>query len=412
MIELSDCIVLQGKELEPYWCDRFVVKGDTIQQISLRAPCQMIDQGALVIIPGLYNSHTHMGDSCLPDGATGMTLEEGFFRPNGYKYRELAKRSEEEHLFHMTNHLHYMARTGMIAHIDFREQGVYGSQLLRQAAEKTGIDSIILGQFDSLPFTAVELQQNSTQLSVAAMAELQAILSVADGFSESTMNDLTDRAWVQIREITQQRNKFRAIHCLENDAYRSESFAITGRGDLERAIELYQPDLIIHATVANDEEINLLSTNYTNVVLNPRANANLGLPLPPIAKLIRSNANLLLGTDNGLLNSPNLFSELDFTYKVAKSQFGDAIHPDPRIILKMVTSNIGTFFGDNARGYLAEGLPADFVVLNFNQPHLRASRNILASIVTRVTPDDVISTVRQGRYLYHAEKGNDLCKLQ
>jgi cytosine/adenosine deaminase-related metal-dependent hydrolase len=400
MIELSNCIVLHGKELEPYWCDRFVVKGDTIQKISLREPCHTIDQGAQVIVPGFYNSHTHVGDSCLPDGATGMTLEQGFFRPDGYKYRELAKRSEEEHLFHITNHLNYMARTGTIGHIDFREQGVYGSQLLRRASEKTGVNSIILGQFDSLPFTPEALRQNCSSLPPEAIAELQAILSVADGFSESTMNDLTDQAWVQIREMTQ--HKFRAIHCLENEDYRSESLAITGRGDLERAIELYQPDLVIHATVANDAEIALLSVKQMNVVLNPRANANLGLPLPPIAKLIQSDANLLLGTDNGLLNSPNLFAELDFTYKIAKSQFGDAVQPDPAVILKMVTSNIGAFLGDQACGYLEEGLPADFIMLDFTHAHLRASRNILASIVTRVTPEDILATVRRGQYLYQS----------
>jgi cytosine/adenosine deaminase-related metal-dependent hydrolase len=403
MIELTNCIILYGAELEPYWCDRFVVDADTIQQLSLREPCCAIDHGALVVIPGLYNCHTHMGDSCLPDGATGMTLEEGFFRPNGYKYRELAKRSEEEHLFHIVNHLHYMVRTGTIGHIDFREQGLYGSQLLRQAAEQVGIHSIILGQFNALPFTEQELQQNQAGLSLEAIVELKSILSVADGFSESTMNDLTDRAWIQIREIVQQQNKFRAIHCLENNSYRETSFAITGRGDLERALDLYQPDLIIHATVANEIEIALLSTHRINVVLNPRANANLGLPFPPVAKLIESDANLLLGTDNGLLNSPNLLAELDFTYKLAKSQFGDAVRPDPRVILKMVTSNISSVLNNNTYGYLEKGLPADFVVLDFTQPHLRASRNILASIVTRVTPDDVLATVRRGQYLYRAE---------
>jgi cytosine/adenosine deaminase-related metal-dependent hydrolase len=403
MIELTNCIILYGAELEPYWCDRFVVDADTIQQLSLREPCCAIDHGALVVMPGLYNCHTHMGDSCLPDGATGMTLEEGFFRPNGYKYRELAKRSEEEHLFHIVNHLQYMVRTGTIGHIDFREQGLYGSQLLRQAAEQVGIHSIILGQFNALPFTEQELQQNQAGLSLEAIAELKSILSVADGFSESTMNDLTDRAWIQIREIVQQQNKFRAIHCLENNSYRETSFAMTGRGDLERALDLYQPDLIIHATVANEVEIALLSTHRLNVVLNPRANANLGLPFPPVAKLIESDANLLLGTDNGLLNSPNLLAELDFAYKLAKSQFGDAVRPDPRVILKMVTSNIGSVLNNNTYGYLEKGLPADFVVLDFAQPHLRASRNILASVVTRVTPDDVLATVRRGQYLYRAE---------
>lgn len=344
-----------------------------------------------------------MGDSCLPDGATGMTLEEGFFRPNGYKYRELAKRSEEEHLFHIANHLHYMARTGTVGHIDFREQGVYGSQLLRRAAEQVGIHSIILGQFNTLPFTEHELQQNQASLSPAAIAELESILSVADGFSESTMNDLTDHAWVQIREIAQRHNKLCAIHCLENENYRETSVAITGRGDLDRAIDLYQPDLVIHATVANDIEIAMLSNHRVNVVLNPRANANLGLPFPPVAKLIESDANLLLGTDNGLLNSPNLLAELDFTYKLAKSQFGDAVRPGPQAILKMATSNVGLALKNNVYGYLEKGLPADFVLLDFTHPHLRASRNILASIVTRVTPDDVLATVRQGHYLYRSE---------
>nr|RNJ68404.1 MAG: amidohydrolase [Leptolyngbya sp. IPPAS B-1204] len=403
MIELSNCIVLYGADLEPYWCDRFVVNGDTVQQLVLREPCQSIDQGALVVVPGFYNCHTHIGDTCLPDGATGMTLEEGFFRPDGYKYRELAKRSEAEHLFHITNHLQYMARTGTIGHIDFREQGVYGSQLLQRAAEQTGVNSIILGQFNALPFTQAELKQNCSSLPPAAVTELEAILAIADGFSESTMNDLTDPAWAQIREITQQHKKLRAIHCLENDAYRADSLAMAGRGDLERAIDLYQPDLIIHATVANDAELALLSAQRANVVLNPRANANLGLPLPPVAKLIESEANLLLGTDNGLLNSPNLLPELDFTYKIAKSQFGDAVRPDPKVILKMVTSNVGVVLQDKICGYLAQGLPADFVVLNFTNPHLRASRNILASIVTRVTPDDVLATVRRGRYLYEGK---------
>ncbi|GAB4378034.1 MAG: amidohydrolase family protein [Elainellaceae cyanobacterium] len=402
-LELTDCIVLYGIELEPYWCDRFVVEGGTVQDITLREPCQAINQGARVIMPGLYNCHTHMGDSCLPDGATGMTLEEGFFRPHGYKYRELAKQSESEHLTHIINHLRYMARTGTIGHIDFREQGGYGSQLLRKASQATGVRSVILGQFNALPFIDEQLQHNQAALSAKAVQELQALLAVADGFSESTMNDLTDAAWVQIQQLTQTQGKLRAIHCLENAGYREVSLAIAGRGDLERAIDLYQPDLVIHATVANDAEIALLSQHQINVVLNPRANANLGLPLPPIAKLIDSNANLLLGTDNGLLNSPNLFAELDFTYKVAKSQFGDAIRPEPRLILKMVTSNVRSVLKD-AYGYLEPGLPADFVLLDFNQPHLRASQHLLASIVTRVTPEDVLATVRQGQWLYRSDR--------
>jgi cytosine/adenosine deaminase-related metal-dependent hydrolase len=403
-MEFSNCIVLHGRDLEPHYCPRFVVKGDTIAAIELGAPCQAIDRGCLVLMPGMYNSHTHMGDSCAPDGATGLTLEEGFFRPNGYKYRKLAQQPETEHLTQITNHLHYMARTGTIAHMDFREQGAYGAQLLRRASEATGVRSVILGQLNQIPFTESELQQNEANLSTEAISELKDVLAIADGFSESTMNDLTDAAWKEIYQMTSQLHKLRAIHCLENEGYRQVSLAITGRGDLERALDLYQPHLVIHVTVANREEIQLLSQNRVNVVLNPRANANLGLPLPPIAPLLQSQANLLLGTDNGLLNSPNLFAELDFTYKLAKSQFGDAKQPVPQVILKMVTSNIREVLGGDTYGYLETGLPADFVALNFHQPHLRASQHIPASIVTRVTPEDVLLTVRQGKVLWQASE--------
>lgn len=398
MLTLKDCIVLHGKDLRPHHCHQFTVEQDTITHIDLGDPCNQLEQGALVIIPGLYNSHTHMGDSCLPDGTTGMTLEAGFFRPDGYKYRQLRQQTEADHLEHITAHLGYMARTGTVGHIDFREQGVYGSQLLRQAAKKTGVNSVILGQFDQLPFTKHQLKENRDVLSERALSELDAILAVADGFSESTMNDLTDPAWQQVWAQTQ--HKLRAIHCLENDGYRDTSLAITGRGDLERALELYQPHLVIHATVANAAEIELLSAQRVNVVLNPRANANLGLPLPPIRSLLQSHANLLLGTDNGLLNSPNMLAELDFTYKVAKSQFGNAVQPEPVDILKMATSNIRGVLGQDIYGYLDVGLPADFAIVNFKQPHLRSTRHILASIVTRTTPDDVLTTVRQGQMLY------------
>jgi cytosine/adenosine deaminase-related metal-dependent hydrolase len=402
MKTLRDAVVLCGPTLEPWRCRRFSWGGDTLAEIERTEPVLTLEDGALVIIPGLYNSHTHMGDSCLPDGATGLTLEQGFFRPNGFKYRSLAALAREDHLPHIVNHLRYMARTGTVGHVDFREQGPYGSELLREAARLTGIDSVILGQFSGVPFGEDALVANQDSLPAEARQELEAILAVADGFSESTMNDLTDAAWREIRQLTEERGKLRAIHCLENAGYRELSVARTGRGDLVRAIELYDPHLIVHLTVADGREIALLAASGKTAVLNPRANANLGLPMPPVRALMESGANLLLGTDNGLLNSPNLFAELDFTYKLAKSQFGDAVRPDPLAILRMATANIRGVLGNDRHGSLEKGLPATFVVLDFHQPHLRATRHIPASIVTRVTPEDVLATFRLGHPLYQS----------
>ena len=396
--------MLLGPGLQPFHCARFAWSGDTITAADRIEPVTTIDAGARVVIPGLYNGHTHMGDSALPDGATGLTLEQAFFRPAGYKYRELAKLTPDTHLPHLEAHLRYMARTGTVCHLDFREQGPAGAELLRAASANTGVESIILNQFNESPFAEPVLRANppDAALPPAHRAELERMLAVADGFSESTMNDLTDAAWTEIRALTASKRKLRAIHCLENAGYRDLSLATTGRGDLARAINLYDPHLVVHMTVADADEIALLVRSGKTAALNPRANANLGLPLPPVAALLRAGANLLLGTDNGMLNSPNLLAELDFTYKLAKSQFADALLPDPTAILKMATSNIRPVLGGDHHGALEVGLPATFVVLDFTKPHLRHSCHIVASVVTRVTPDDVLATYRLGRPLYQS----------
>lgn len=306
---IKDCIVLAGRALVPHRCARFEWEGTTIQAMDLLDPQWRIDDGATVIMPGLVNAHTHMGDSFLPDGSTGLTLEEGFFRPHGFKYREIAKLTAATHIDRMSDSLNYMKRSGTVAHFDFREQGPEGARRLREASKRTGVRSVILGQFNGVPFDEAALRENTALLDEAAIAELEAILEVADGFSESTMNDLTDEAWQQIRKLTDLKGKARAIHCLENEGYRNLSLDRTGRGDLRQAIELYAPDIIVHLTVADDEEIALLAASGITAVINPRANANLGLPLPPVAKLMRAGVNLLLGTDNGLLNPPSMLPE-------------------------------------------------------------------------------------------------------
>jgi 5-methylthioadenosine/S-adenosylhomocysteine deaminase len=400
MPELLDCIVLAGTALDPCHCARFAWEEGRLTALELGGPALSIEDGAQVVIPGLTNGHTHMGDSAFPDGATGLTLEQGFFRPNGFKYRELAKLERARHLPHVAAHLRYMARTGTVRHLDFREQGAYGAELLREAARETGVDSVILGQFTGVPFAQGELDANQSLLPDDAKRELDAILAVADGFSESTMNDLTDPAWGQIRAETERRGKLRAIHCLESAAYRDVSLARCGRGDLARAIELYDPHLIVHLTVANPTEIALLVASGKTAVINPRANAALGLPLPPVRELMEAGVNLLLGTDNGLLNSPNLFAEMDFTYKLAKSQYGDAVRPDPLAILQMATINAERLPLPNRSGRLEIGWPATFAVLDFHQPHLRASRHVPASVVSRITPEDVLATYRDGKAIY------------
>lgn len=395
-----DCIAFLGQDLTPHLCRKVVVDSGEFVEIEVSRPTNRVEGSGLVLVPAFCNAHTHMGDSPLQDGTVGLTLEEGFFRPHGFKYRELAKISFEEQTSQVADQMRYMIRSGTIAHIDFREQGVDGARMLRAASLKTGMRSVILSQFDSSPFGEGELLDDRAALSPTYVEELEQMLAIADGFSESTMNDLTTDSWKFVRDRTSALSKLRAIHCLENDAYRSGSLEIAGKGDLKRALECYDPHLIVHLTVATDEEIALMAASGKTAALNPRANASLGLPMPPIAKLMEAGVNILLGTDNVMLNCPNMLAELDFAYKLAKSQYGDARRPDPLSILKMATTNLSEAFPGQGRVGIEESNQADFFVADFRVPRLAHSRNIAASVVTRLTPEDVLATVRAGEVLH------------
>ena len=272
MPELTNVLVLHGQNLDVRLCTRFVWDSAsgriTLLEFANNDDYNLKFSSALtnrVLIPAFVNGHTHIGDSCLPDGATGMTLEQGFFRPNGFKYIELARHSEKQLVNAMHDTMNYMLSTGTIMHWDFREQGIDGLRLIRQAEKQVhGLKSVVLSQFDRIPFE--DSTDTNQDLPDEWKLELENLwnsteVDAADGFSESTMNDLTDRSWTTIRDMSREyNNKLRAIHCLENDTYRKVSLARTGgrQSDLQRAFELYDPDIVVHLTEATKTDIDVI----------------------------------------------------------------------------------------------------------------------------------------------------------
>ena len=66
----------------------------------------------------------------------------------------------------------------------------------------------------------------------------------------------------------------------------------------------------------------------------------------------------------------------------------------------MATSNVRHLKGARHSGFLEEGQPASFVVVDGSQRHIRRSRHITATLLTRVTPGDILTTCLKGRCLH------------
>lgn len=84
-----------------------------------------------------------------------------------------------------------------------------------------------------------------------------------------------------------------------------------------------------------------VSKSGQNIVVCPRANATLNVGVAPLNKMLDLGFKPLLGTDNVMLNSPNMLRELEFTLKLMSVYYKDYIKPAD--LLKMATTNICGF---------------------------------------------------------------------
>jgi cytosine/adenosine deaminase-related metal-dependent hydrolase len=90
------------------------------------------------------------------------------------------------------------------------------------------------------------------------------------------------------------------------------------------------------------------------------------------------------GTDNVMLNSPDMFEEMHF--------LSLALLRDDRQVFKMCTLNGAKITGlDQRLGSIREGKEARVMVMDKNSNNLWGSRSYLSSIVRRAGPSDIIA---------------------
>jgi cytosine/adenosine deaminase-related metal-dependent hydrolase len=299
-----------------------------------------------------------------------------------------------------------MIRSGITTFADFREGGSHGVSLLLAAASGLPIRPIVLGRFAKVPFTAEEQEGNGALLTERMLEELAQFLSIANGFSSSTVNDPTDPAMGQVNDFASSRGKLKAIHVSETKESAEKSRARVGKSDVERAVTNLEPDFVVHMTNASDSDIDLIVRKRMPVVCCPRANAILAAGIPPLTKMASRGVTLGLGSDNVMLNQPDMFREMDYTARVIRAVEGDPSHPTCKDVLKMATVNGAKVLKmERDIGSIEVGKIADIVLIDGRDLNLRHSKDIVSSLVLRAAIHNVRIVLVAGRVVYERASG-------
>ena len=268
----------------------------------------VINCEGLLLIPGFINSHTHIADSIGKDITLNSTVNQKIHPMFGIKSKILKNTSDENLSTFMKNTCQSMIQKGITTFVDFREGGIDGAVLLKKVSDNTSIRSIILGRLD--------FHQNSSEIKnnipfpKEKLLELPSLVKTCDGIGISGANEHSTSVLTSYSKT----QKLRAIHSSETQESTRKSKRITGKSETLRALSL-KPDFLIHMTHASKSDLEATSKKTRGIVICPRANSSLSEGIPDIEKMQIAGCLLALGTDNVMINSPDMFREMDFLGK-------------------------------------------------------------------------------------------------
>ena len=380
MFTIANGIILKGENLVPHR-ENIVVEDGRIIEIG-KDSCEgkIIDVEGAIVCPSFINGHMHIGDSIIKDEGYGLSLSEMVKPPNGVKHVALANASDDELKEAMKSSMWDMVHSGTTHFIDYREGGIKGVKLLKEASKGIPINPIILGRDDS--FYGDDPDLNKVKIAV------RKLLKIADGIAPSGFGEITMDVAEIISGECEKAGKISSIHVAESESNQIESLNEYGLSEIEKGVKTNFSQLV-HLTNPKNNDLEMVCESSQNVVVCPRANATLNVGVAPLNDMLNLGLKPLLGTDNVMLNSPNMLRELEFSLKIMSVCHNKYMNPVE--LLKMATTNVCQFSINETvqKSLIREGDFAEFIVVK------SFSKNPYLNICNRLETKNILYTINK-----------------
>jgi len=390
---LKNISVLYGNNLKFIEKTNVLITDNIFQKINSKIKStknKVVNCDGLLLIPGLINSHTHIGDSIAKDIALDRDPDSKINPIFGIKQKILKETEPKKLIRFMRNTVKSMLKKGTTTFVDFREGGLDGVLLMQKVLSNTPIRSIILGRIEY--YQSKDQIRRNIPIPQSYQNQIDKLLKNCDGVGISGSNENSDSCLKQFSKI----KKIRAIHCAETKQSYLKSKQTTRKTEPKRSM-LLKPDFLVHMTYASKSDLNIASKKTRGIVVCPRANASLAEGIPNVVKMMEMNCNVAIGTDNVMINSPDLFREMDFLWKTTMGIHQKRI--EPKNILKMTTVNAGKLLNKKI-GCIKEGYMADAVFIKKKDLDLDPLQNPHASIVHRASENSIQAVMIGGKIVH------------
>lgn len=384
-----------------------VINNDTISYAGkenttmIPAKCKVIDAGGGIIMPGMINTHTHIGMSLfrtLADDTADrlkkylFPLEKKFVTPELVYWASLYSLTE-------------MIEGGTTTFADM----YYFEDMVADAAVKAGVRGILGESVLNFPapdakepyggFAYTEKFLNSYSdhpLITPALAphapysldfeNLKKTAALAEEWDIPVLSHLAEMPF-ETRQIAE-----------EYGMSPVELYSKTG---------LLSPRMTAaHCIYIDDHDINLLKNSGTGVAHNVSANLKGGKGISPALKMFDMGIPIGIGTDGPMSgNTMDLINLLGYTAKIHKLDNNDRTLMPPQKVVEMATiGGAGALHIENKTGSLEAGKKADIIIVSTDSTSMFPIYDYYSALVYCASPRDVNTVVINGALIMEDRK--------
>ncbi|MBU5438993.1 amidohydrolase [Tissierella sp. MSJ-40] len=356
---------------------------------------RIIDGKGMVAMPGLINSHTHIGMSLLRNFADDLPLHEWLTQKI---WPIEAKLTEEDVYWGSLLSMVEMIQSGTTAFCDMyffmdqvgkglEEAGIRGV-LTRGLIEEEGKSIIKLNE-------TRELYRNWNGKGNGRIKVM-----VAPHAPYTCSPDFIMKSCALAKEL----NTGIHIHLSETKREVEDSFKQHGKSPIKHVYDLGVfeiPTIAAHCVHVDDNDIEILKENNVSVVNNPGSNLKLASGFAPVDKMIKKGVNVALGTDGSSSNNNlNMFEEINLAAIVNKAVNMDAVSIPAKTAVEMATINgAKALLWSEEIGSIEVGKKADLILIDIDKPHLYPHHNIISSLAYSVQGSDVDTVIVDGKII-------------
>lgn len=377
--------------------DGEVVAVGTRRDLQGVTAAETIDAGGMLVMPGLVNAHTHLGDSLFRSLVEELPLE-AWLERLWVSEREFVSRESVELGARLS--LAEMVRSGTTCALDM----FWFPEAATDAALGAGFrlaTGPIFFDFDGPDGLSVEdrvatgerwLERYGAEPLITPCVQPHNALTVSpDGFRAA--RDLADRAGALFH-----------THCSETATEVRQTIDRFGHTPVAHLDELDILDghtVLAHCVHLADDDFARLGRTGAAVLHNPLSNLKLGSGIAPVARLMEEEIPVALGTDGPVSsNDLDMWTAMRFAGLLQRGLHMDPVLTPAHDIVRMATTVGAEALGLGDRvGRLAEGYRADLILIDLDRPHLTPMYDVYGHLVYTVGRDDVRSVMIDGRWV-------------